>query len=66
MKTEERGKQFVRQWKILKLLESLHYGSTAEDMAHALNYSKRTRRPDAAAVSAAVRPAMPEPMTIRS
>jgi len=39
---KERGSQFVRQWKIMKRLEMLHYGSTAEDMSEELGYSKRT------------------------
>ncbi|MBI5778370.1 MAG: transcriptional regulator [Planctomycetes bacterium] len=42
MKTEERGRQFVRQWKILKRLDMLHYGITAEELAHEIGYSKRT------------------------
>ncbi|MBI5359570.1 MAG: transcriptional regulator [Planctomycetes bacterium] len=38
----ERGKQFVRQWTVLRQLEALKYGITAEELGSELGYSKRT------------------------
>lgn len=42
MKKESRGEQFIRQWNVLKRLESLHFGITAEELAKEIGYSKRT------------------------
>ena len=36
-----RGEPLIRQWNLLKILQSRHYGITSDDLAKELEYSKR-------------------------
>ncbi|MFH1232142.1 MAG: WYL domain-containing transcriptional regulator [Planctomycetota bacterium] len=41
-KEPARGDQFIRQWKILKVLDQMHYGMAVDKLAEMVGYTKRT------------------------